>query len=90
VGVGMNGKFLADNRRSRNPCHQIFIVQDPQTGLLVPINAQRMALKIRHLLDLPQIAVKMDQLTQIRIREKLSWERHIDPYDHLYQELIHS
>jgi len=86
----MNGKFLADNRRSRSPCHQIFIVQDPQTGLLVPRNALGMTLKIRHLLALPQIAVKMGQLTQIRIREKLSWERQIDPYDHLYQELIHS
>ena len=67
-----------------------FIVQNQQTGLLVPKNVQGNALKIRHLLDLPQIAVKMGQLTQIRIREELSWERHIDPYDHLYQELIHS
>ena len=90
MGVGMNGKFLADNRRSRSPCHQIFIVQDPQTGLLVPINAQGMALKIRHLFDLPQIADQMGQQARLRIRKEFTWEQHINAYDHLYQELIHS
>jgi glycogen synthase len=64
------------------------VVVHGETGLLVEReNSAAFAGAIAYLLDHPDIAVKMGQAAQSRAREMFSWNRHVDAFDALYQQL---
>ncbi len=64
------------------------IIVDKETGLLVEKeDARALADAIAFLLDHPEAAVQMGQNGRNRTREVFNWDRYVDAYDQLFQQL---
>lgn len=64
------------------------IIVDKETGLLVEKeNAGALADAIAFLLDHPEVAVRMGQNGRNRAREVFNWDRYVNAYDQLFQQL---
>lgn len=64
------------------------IIVDKETGLLVEKeDTQALADAIAFLLDHPEVAVQMGQNGRNRAREVFNWDRYVNAYDQLFQQL---
>jgi glycogen(starch) synthase len=66
------------------------VVVHEETGLLVePENPEKLADAAEYLLAHVKTATKMGLAAQARAQEIFGWQRYIDAYDTLYQQLTH-
>jgi glycosyltransferase involved in cell wall biosynthesis len=67
------------------------LVIHQQTGLLVDKeNPEALAKAMAFLFDNPQEATRMGQAARDRVKTKFDWERHVNAYERLYQELTNA
>jgi glycogen(starch) synthase len=65
------------------------IVVHQQTGLLVEKeDTQGLARAIVFLFEHPEVAVRMGQAAQARMKAKFNWEAHVNSYDRIYRKLV--
>jgi glycosyltransferase involved in cell wall biosynthesis len=65
------------------------VVLHEKTGLLVPAeNSDTLAEAISFLLEHPETATRMGDAGRRRAARKFRWDRYVDAYDALYQQLI--
>ena len=65
------------------------VVIHERTGMLVePEDSEALAASTSFLLSNPETAQRMGEAARGQVKVRFSWERHVDGYDRLYQQLI--